>query len=143
MVRSLSAKIKAVFLYAVAAAASAVTNYFDTIGGGSVVFVVNLGAFAYDNTNKLTFNLLHKDAVADSGVAVDAEDVVYKLNGQEVSSGEISSGNVNGGVLEIHYIGYKRLVAVNIVEGGTVAAPVSITAIQGHLDLAPSQAGVV
>lgn len=143
MLRSLKALLKPIFILLQDAAATATSAYVDTVAGGSFTFLVNVEAFAFDNANNLVFSVLGKDAAADVGAAIPAEDLVFVLGGVVVPNGELKTALAANAVLEVHYLGYKKLVALDIVKTGVVTAGLGVTGIHGHLDLAPPRAGVV
>lgn len=143
MLRSLKAILKPVFILLQAAAATATSAYVDTVAGGSFTFLVNLEAFAFTGANNLVFSVLGKDATGDVGAAIPAEDLVFVLNGTVVPNGELKTTLAANSVLEIHYLGYKKLVALDIVKTGTVTSGLSVVGVHGHLDLEPPRAGVV
>jgi hypothetical protein len=116
----------------------AVTDDVATSGvaveaGESLQLVLNVGAFAFSDTNKLSVRVQHSDI--DEGTdyeAVVAADVFQDVG----TNGEVKvldSTDDASSVFTYDYKGTKKFVRLNIIEAGTVSTVLAASAIQGHL----------
>jgi hypothetical protein len=111
----------------------------DVAEYGSVTFAVNVGAFAFDNSNKLDIVLQHADVNTDGSFAdcVDA-DIIGAETGASGIVKVLDSTDDQNTVHLAHYKGNKRYVRVRLEETGTVSCIVGVTAIQGHPEALPA-----
>lgn len=113
--------------------ASLNTLSVDTKDIGSLGFLVQVGAFAFDNTNYLQLKLQHSD---DNSTFVDVTDV---YEGTAPVAKELKlAGDADKSHL-VEYRGGKQYARLAIVEVGTVSVPVSVVAISLHPELMPPQ----
>ena len=114
----------------------------DNAIGGSLAFIVNVGDFAFTGGNKLDIVMQDSDVDVDgSYAACVAADFYSDDNPETAASGIFKSLDATGdvdSVYVVHYKGNKRYARINLVETGTVSAPVSIVAVQGHLKSNPA-----
>jgi len=123
-------------------AAASVTASVESIGvdvadAGSLFFNVCVGDFTFTGVNKVSIKLQHSDdnitfvdcVDADIFEAEDGANGVYKLLDDVADKESLYS---------VHYLGNKRYARIALVVAGTVACPMSINAIQGHLETMPA-----
>jgi hypothetical protein len=127
-------------LAAASVSASGTSASADVQDFGSLTFVVAVGATSgndLSDTHKVAIKLLESnDNVTFTDVAgadifdaeVAASDIAKNLD----ATGDASSAHL------VHYRGNKRYVKVNLVETGTVVAPIAVIAIKGHGSANPS-----
>lgn len=128
MLRNLGDKIKTSAIVAPAAlSATTLTAAQDMQGLKNFAFLLQAGSFAFDGTNYLTCTIQECDT--SDGTYVDTTDVLV-LNDQASQENEVH-------VLE--YTGNKRYVKLNIVESGTVAAPLAVSGLSTAPELMPAQ----
>lgn len=113
----------------------------DNAVGGSLAFIVQVGDFAFSGSNKLDIILQDSDVDVDGSYAACTADDFYSDDNPETpASGIFKSLDATGDVDQayvVHYKGNKRYARINLAETGTVDAPVSIVAVQGHLKANP------
>lgn len=115
--------------------ATTATAGIDTKDLNSLAFLINVGSFAFDGTNYLTVNLQHSDT--DSSYANVGQDGVYDGNTAPTVLVLNDQATQESKSHLVEYRGGKRFVRLNIVESGTVSAPISVVAISNHSELLP------
>lgn len=122
-------------------AATTASDGVDTSKGESLSFLVNAGDFSFSGTNKLDIVVQHADVDVDGSYAdcVDA-DIHGAEDGANGIAKSLDSTDDKELVHAVHYRGNKQYARIRLVEGGTVSAPMSIVAVQGHLKANPTPA---
>lgn len=119
--------------------ATGATTGVDTADFGSVMFVVNVGAFAtFTGSNKLSLTVQDSEVDTDGSYAncVDA-DIYDAEDGANGIAKVLDATDDDDAVHVIHYRGNKRYVRLNIVEAGTVSVILGVTAVCGNPELMP------
>jgi hypothetical protein len=120
----------------VAVTADVATSAADASKGESLTFLVNVGAFAFSETNKLTLTLQHSDVNEGTDFAAVASEDVFGGAASGVVA-VLDATDDASKIFEVHYMGKKKFARLNIVEGGTVSVPMAVTAVQSALKAQP------
>lgn len=134
MLRSFKDKVKVTQVYnPQTISASANSTGVKNADFGSTSFIVNVGAMAFDGSNKLDLILQHSDVDVDGSYAACADADIYNAeNGASGIAKSLDSTADQNTSHFIHYRGNKLFTRVRMVETGTVSAPISVTALQGY-----------
>lgn len=111
----------------------------DNADFNSLMFVVNVGTFAFTGSNYLDVIVQDSDVDTDGSYAAIGSDDIHETM-ETPASGiykVLDSTDDDEQMYTINYRGTKRFARVRLVESGTVTAPISITAVQGHSELQP------
>lgn len=102
------------------------TKEYDAFG-----YLVQVGAFAFDASNKVALELLHSDdnSVFTACAAEDYEGGVIK---------ELAASTDQSKVHAVGYVGSKRYVKLNLNVTGTVSVATSVVAISTDPKSAPA-----
>lgn len=138
MLRSLMAKLLFTICKFPAALASASVNgtAINVSDFGSLCFLISVGTFAFDTTNKVTIQMQHSDTNVDGDFVNCATADVYGGEGAGVVK-TIDSALEDEALYPAHYLGNKKFARIRLVVGGTVTAVVGIHAVQGHPEAMP------
>jgi hypothetical protein len=137
MLRSFYGLMKALQVLApISVSASTNTAGVNVSDYGSLSFLVNVAAFAFDGTNKLSIILQESDEDVDASYAACTGDSMYD-GAEDATTGTYkvldSTDDQNSAHL-IPYRGHKKFARVRLLEAGTVAAIVGVTALLGHAE---------
>ncbi len=132
MLRGMAQKIKTLMLLAAQAISadtlSAAVNLADFSRFG---FLFNVGAFAFDSSNKIALDIHESDDNVTYTKASDADHV----------GGAVKELSAAGDASKIHlveYRGVKKYIKLNLNVTGTVSAPIAITGLSTDLEVMPS-----
>jgi hypothetical protein len=110
-----------------------------TAEGGSLTFLVNVGAFAFSGDNKLNLIVQHADVDTDGSYAAAGDADIFDAEvGASGIARILDTTSEAGNVYAIHYKGTKKFARIRVTEEGTVSTVLSVTAVQGHLRANPS-----
>ena len=135
MLRSLMGKIKiALSLAAQTISATTLTASVDNQGFGSLMFTIAAGAFSYTGSNKVSITVQDSD---DNTTFADVPaSSIYKPESGAIA--KILDATADGAAVHnVHYLGEKRYVRLNLVVAGTVSAILAVSTVQGNPNLAP------
>jgi len=114
MNRGIKGKLAALMGAAGTFSATVLSAAFDTKAYDSFGFLVQVGAFSFDNTNSIIIQMTHSD---DNSVFTDCAAADYE-------GGVIKTLNTAADASKVHavgYVGQKQYVKLNLVEVGTVS----------------------
>lgn len=122
--------------------ATTASSGVDNANFGSTMFIVDVGAAAAgmdSASDKFDIVVQHSDVDVSGSYAncadADIFDAEDGANGvAKALDGTADASNVH----LVHYRGNKRYTRIRIVETGTVSAPISVIAVQGHGHLNPA-----
>lgn len=139
MKNSLKALIKATSVLAPQTlSATANTTGVNVADFGSLAFLVQAGAMAFDGSNKLALVMQHSDVDVDGSYAnCTADDIFDAEDGANGIAKNLDSTDDQNNAHMVHYRGYKKFARLRIVETGTVSVPLSVTALRGHPEMQP------
>ena len=130
MLRGLNDKVKTNALIAPAAlAASTLSAATDLQGKRNFAFLIQVGSFAFTGVNSLTVTI-HESDTSGGTYAAHAGSGSLVLNDQATQENKVH-------VLE--YKGNKRFVKLDIVEAGTVSAPMAVSGLCTDNEIEPAQ----
>jgi hypothetical protein len=115
-------------------AATAATSSVDCKDINSLGFVLAVGSFAFSGSNYLTVNLQESD---DNSTWTDVTQVYEGTAPAPLVLNDQATQESKSHLVE--YRGGKRYARLNIVETGTVTAPLSVVAISNKPELMPPQ----
>ncbi len=127
MLRSLKEKFYAVFLSCAAVTADTLSAAFDTKGLSNAGFLVTVGNFSFDGTNKVALEVQHSDDDS-TYTAVAAEDLYSYETAPNIAKVLDAAGDANK-VHLISYRGNKRYLKLNQNVSGTVNVPIAISGV--------------
>lgn len=110
----------------------------DTSLGGSLMFLVSVGTFAFSGSNKIDILVQDSDVDTDASYAncVDA-DIHDAEDGANGIAKTLDTTDDDNSTYAVHYRGNKRYARIKLDETGTVDCPFSICAVQSHLRANP------
>jgi len=137
MMRSLYGRINPIYaLSKTVGSGDSTTSVIDMQGYTSLCLSFLAGVFALTSTNKVTLTILESDDNTTYGTVANTD-----TEGMETTSvfraWDLSASDAST-ISNIHYRGAKRYVKAVLVEGGTVALPMSCVAICGDSHMNPS-----
>lgn len=136
MVRNLSDVVKmAQLLKPVAVTATVETASFEAAVAQANGFLVQVGTFAFDGTNKVSLQVQVSDD--NSSWANAAADELYSPESGTVSK-IIDSGTEDDSLFHIEYRGIKRYIRLQLIVAGTVNALFAVQSLQGYVETKPA-----
>lgn len=136
MLRNIAAKLK--FLQVLAnqsITADTNTTGVDCEAFGSMGFLVSVGAFAFDGSNKIDLKMQYSD---DNVTFVDVpESEMYSVDGAAPIAKSLKAAGDASKVHFLEYRGAKRYARLALDVTGTVSVGVSVATVGGHSELMP------
>lgn len=140
MNRSIKDKLKvSQLLAAQTVSATGNSTGVDNADFNSLMFIVDVGTFAFDSSNYLDVIVQDSDVDVDGSYAAVGSDDVFETM-ETPASGifkVLDSTDDDAQLYTINYRGNKRYARIRLAETGTVSAPISVVAVQGHSELMP------
>ena len=107
--------------------ASYLSSAVDLKGKRNHAFCIQVGSFAFDATNKLTYAIHESDD--NSTYAAHSDSGTLVLNNQATQENKVHM---------LEYKGNKRYVKLDVVEAGTVSVAHAVTALSTELEQMPA-----
>lgn len=104
----------------------------DATDLGNLAFLVSVGAFAFDGTNKVSIVLQHSDTDIDANYVDCGIDDVYAADCEVPASGVVKILDAGADASKNYlceYRGNKKFARISLVEAGTVTTTISISAL--------------
>ena len=113
------------------------SDAIDSVGFGSVVFVVSASNFAFTSTNKMTCKVQSSDSTTSGWADIDSDDYIALRTDDGSDWDRVFDESQEHGTIGVRTT-TKRYYRVVVTEAGTVDAYMAVTAILGYPRHAPT-----